>query len=96
MFFSYFKFNYINVQGEPNHVWAVGVKGKVIKNDPHPWDFRNRRYMAMRLMANNMLPSDHLYCQQAGWHFSYIGDNDSIRNKIKSFSHQEFCKTSGM
>lgn len=25
-----------------------------------------------------------------GWHFSYIGDVDTIINKIKSFSHQEF------
>lgn len=26
----------------------------------------------------------------AGWHFSYIGDEDFIINKIQSFSHQEY------
>ncbi|MGE3999282.1 MAG: hypothetical protein AB7I48_03620 [Planctomycetaceae bacterium] len=25
-----------------------------------------------------------------GWHFSYLGDEEFIRNKIQSFSHQEF------
>lgn len=28
----------------------------------------------------------------AGWHFSYLGDADWIRNKIKSFSHSELDK----
>jgi len=34
-------------------------------------------------------PSDFLL-PHGGWHFSYFGDIDFIRNKIKSFSHQEF------
>lgn len=25
-----------------------------------------------------------------GWHFSYLGDEDTIQNKINSFSHQEY------
>src|SRR5205085_11379997 len=26
----------------------------------------------------------------AGWHFSYLGDERAIRTKIEAFSHQEF------
>ena len=28
--------------------------------------------------------------KNGGWHFSYFGDIDFIKNKIKNFSHQEF------
>ena len=31
-----------------------------------------------------------LFIADAGWHFSYMGDNDAIRLKVQSFSHQEF------
>ena len=30
--------------------------------------------------------------QNAGWHFSYFGDTERIRTKLKSFAHQEFNK----
>lgn len=30
------------------------------------------------------------YIHDAGWHFSYIGSNDFIINKIKSYAHSEF------
>lgn len=31
--------------------------------------------------------------EHAGWHFTYLGSNEQIRNKIKSFSHQELNTT---
>lgn len=31
--------------------------------------------------------------EDAGWHFSYIGDTDFIINKLKSYAHSEFNKT---
>jgi hypothetical protein len=27
--------------------------------------------------------------EHAGWHFTYIGDDEFIKNKIKSFAHSE-------
>jgi beta-1,4-mannosyl-glycoprotein beta-1,4-N-acetylglucosaminyltransferase len=32
--------------------------------------------------------------ENAGWHFSYIGDTERIRTKLQSFAHQEFNKDS--
>ena len=35
---------------------------------------------------------DSLYTKYTGWHFSYLGDKDFIKNKIKSFAHQQYNK----
>lgn len=37
-------------------------------------------------------PDETALIDKAGWHFSYLGDPDFIRNKIKSFSHAELDK----
>jgi len=33
---------------------------------------------------------DSLYTQDTGWHFSFLGNKEFIKNKIENFSHQEF------
>lgn len=38
---------------------------------------------SMRNQTGNVIPN-------AGWHLSYFGDSEFIRNKIKHFSHQEY------
>ena len=30
------------------------------------------------------------YIENGGWHLSYFGDAEFIKNKLKNFSHQEF------
>lgn len=35
-------------------------------------------------------PKKHIFC---GWHFSYFGDINFIKNKIQNFSHQEYNKS---
>jgi beta-1,4-mannosyl-glycoprotein beta-1,4-N-acetylglucosaminyltransferase len=32
------------------------------------------------------------FIENAGWHFSYIGNTEKIRTKLQSFAHQEFNK----
>ncbi|MGN1154116.1 MAG: hypothetical protein ACI4S3_08810 [Candidatus Gastranaerophilaceae bacterium] len=39
-----------------------------------------------------MCPNSDNIITDGGWHFSYLGGIDSIVNKIKSFSHQEYNK----
>lgn len=38
--------------------------------------------------------NQHIPVENAGWHFSYFGGLDRIKNKVKSFSHSQddFCK----
>ena len=38
------------------------------------------------------LPDKKDYKLPGGWHFSYYGDINNIKDKIKNFSHQEFNK----
>lgn len=33
------------------------------------------------------------FIEKAGWHFSYFGSIEKIRNKLQSFAHQEFNKS---
>jgi beta-1,4-mannosyl-glycoprotein beta-1,4-N-acetylglucosaminyltransferase len=35
-------------------------------------------------------PNNYLHLRNGGWHFSYFGSPDYIRNKIENFSHQEY------
>lgn len=45
---------------------------------------------AARQFTTNVLPRVYSLYDSYGWHFSYIGDKDFIRNKIQCFSHQEY------
>ena len=80
MFLMYFKLNYICVNGEGLSVWSVGVKGNHIKNGMMPQDIRFLRF-------NTSFPNSTIY-NNAGWHFSYIGDDNFVKNKL---SH--LCET---
>lgn len=49
------------------------------------WDYLNRTTpQEVRTGASD------IYINNAGWHFSYLGDIDFIMNKLKSYSHVEF------
>ena len=40
-----------------------------------------------------LVPPDgksHINVHHSGWHFSWLGDNEYIKNKLKSYSHTEF------
>jgi hypothetical protein len=87
-----FKFNYMSVHADEKYcVWAVACRKKFLNN---PDDFR----VAGRFQLNG-LPysfddgSTRMY-EHAGWHFTYIGDDEFIRNKIKSFAHTELNQDS--
>jgi len=36
------------------------------------------------------LMNTRYYIKKGGWHLSYFGDSNFIKNKIQQFSHQEF------
>ena len=81
-----FKFNYMLVNnGETYCVWNVAARVGAL---PSPEDLRRQRWTL------HQLPYGHndgrvMMLEHAGWHFTYLGDDDFIRTKIKSFAHSE-------
>jgi len=50
-----------------------------------------KKYMEMALTCN-MIRENHHYprISEGGWHLSYFGDSQFIKNKLENFSHQEY------
>ena len=79
--FFYFKFNYLNTSSQYN-VWPVAYRNAL-----------NMKPSSMRRSANEIAkpkPPDSILVHHGGWHFSWIGDDESVKNKLKSFSHTEY------
>lgn len=69
---------YINCIGSEKIFVAKALKYKYLQNlDPQ------------EVRENNQFP----IISNAGWHFSYLGGYESIKDKIRSFSHQEHNKS---
>ncbi len=90
MTMSYFYFNYICVHGEAMTVWTTATRGRHIHRIT-PQGMRNMRFSLHKAKGASLLQEQFASVQDhAGWHFSYIGDENHIKNKIKNFTHQEF------
>lgn len=85
----YFKFNYMNVTGEPHMVWSVGGRGAQIAA-MSPQGARNARFSLMDPAVKQTHGDKVQVIDHAGWHFSYLGNNEHVRNKLTNFAHQEF------
>lgn len=82
-----FRLNYMLVKDkETYHVWSVGARKKYLS--PNPENFRNKRFGLQGLGYNHNDGRVKIY-EHAGWHFTYLGDSEWIKNKIKSFAHSE-------
>jgi len=69
----YYKFNCRNVAGEVEQPLTLATRRRLL---PSAQVARAGRFA---------LPT----IKDAGWHFSYLGDEERIREKIAAFSHQE-------
>jgi hypothetical protein len=75
-----FKFNYMMINQDYHNIWSMGCKRKIL-DEVEPEDLKHSRIN----FNNGGIPTiDH-----AGWHFTYLGDDAFVRNKIGSFSHSE-------
>lgn len=82
-----FKFNYMLLKDkETYHVWTVGARKKHLLPDPE--NFRNRRFSLQGQSFNFDNGSVKVF-EHAGWHFTYLGDTDWVKNKLNSFAHHE-------
>lgn len=81
-----FKFNYMLVND--NETYCVWVTASQVGSLTSPEELRRSRWTLHQLPYNyddgNVAMLEH-----AGWHFTYIGDDEFIRNKIRSFAHSE-------
>jgi hypothetical protein len=83
----YFKFNYMNTGGQAALVWGMAVRRF---NMTSPNGIRNGRFNMMKpdfLKANAGKVGNIMH---SGWHFSYLGDDDHVRNKIANYAHREY------
>lgn len=84
-----FKFNYMLVDNHESYcVWITAGKKKFIGN---PEDFRARRFQLTTLDYEYDDGRVKMY-EHAGWHFTYMGDTEWIKTKLKSFAHTELNK----
>jgi hypothetical protein len=81
----YFKLNYMMYQPNQTLIGAIGVRRKFLQTP------QRIRDMGVGLMQRPWNYNDGRQCSipHAGWHFSYFGNDDHVKNKIKSFAHQE-------
>lgn len=81
-----FRLNYMLVNNvEAYHVWTVACKRKFLEE---PDAFRATRFQLTTLPFNYEDETIRMY-EHAGWHFTYLGDDEFVKNKIKSFAHTE-------
>ena len=76
----YFFMNYKFVGKEPKRVWSVAATADLLKT--HQPD-------ALRYAVRDGKIRARIF-DQGGWHFSYLMDDAAIREKLRSFSHQEY------
>ena len=73
-----FKFNYMRVSPGEYEPWAMAASKHVL--DAYTPDIlRNTRFNS----------SEFTQIEHAGWHFGYLGNNEYLKDKAQSFSHQE-------
>lgn len=75
-----FKFNYMRVTPGEYDFWAMATR-KWLLGQFSPDHVRSRRHH---------MPNEYFAeIIHGGWHFGYLGNNDYLRDKAQSFSHQE-------
>lgn len=81
-----FKFNYMLVNNPETYcVWATAAQVSAITS---PEELRHSRWSLNQFPFNYNDGTVHLL-EHAGWHFTYLGDDEFIRTKLKSFAHSE-------
>jgi hypothetical protein len=81
-----FKFNYMLVDNSEAYcVWTTASR---VEHLTSPEDLRRSRW-SLNAFPYNHADSLVQLIEHAGWHFTYLGDDEFIRTKLKSFAHSE-------
>ena len=80
-----FKYNYMMCTQDYYSVWSGAIRLNMLNS---PEDFRRMRHMLNQCFYN--FSDDNVQIiEHAGWHFTYLGNEDFARSKIQSFAHDE-------
>lgn len=81
-----FKFNYMLIDNwETYCVWTVASRVGLISS---PEELRRTR-QNLNSLEFGYADDNVEVVEHAGWHFTYLGDTEFVKNKITSFSHNE-------
>jgi hypothetical protein len=80
----FMKFNYMDTNAEHAHHSHYFAWGKAFKGQ-----HQNRGNLSPIAYFNPIHGDKSVSIHHAGWHFSYMGDEEWIKNKITNFSHTE-------
>ena len=87
----YLRLNYLQIRGrDPTYVWPVLARGNAFKRFG-PQKLRDLRVGIERRHRAGTLETGYAVEENAGWHFSYVGDDAHVLLKLKSFAHQELA-----
>ena len=80
-----FKFNYMMCTQDYYSVWSGAIRRSLLNS---PEDFRRMRHV-LNQCPYNFGDDNVQIIEHAGWHFTYLGNEDFARSKIQSFAHDE-------
>ena len=80
-----FKFNYMMYTQDYYSVWSGAIRRSLLNS---PEDFRRMRHV-LNQCPYNFGDDNVQIIEHAGWHFTYLGNEDFARSKIQSFAHDE-------
>jgi len=80
-----FRYNYMLINQDCYSVWSGAVRKKLLVSAE---DFRRMRHVLSGL-EYSYKDSVIEIVEHAGWHFTYLGNEEFARTKIESFAHAE-------
>lgn len=82
-----FRFNYMKVNPDRYNIWGMAARRSAF-NDIMPNSLRDLRFSFFDA-GYQFQNSGCEVIEHGGWHFTYMGNNEQLRDKAQSFSHQE-------
>jgi beta-1,4-mannosyl-glycoprotein beta-1,4-N-acetylglucosaminyltransferase len=70
-----------------NNIASTNWRGNIMSKYKN---VKNKSLNYLRTDSKNSNLENFIYVENGGWHLSFIGGVDRIKEKIKSYSHQEF------
>jgi hypothetical protein len=83
-----FKYNYMLINQDCYSVWSGACRRSVLVS---PEEFRRMRHVLNSMEFGYSDPTIEIV-EHAGWHFTYLGNEEFARAKIQSFAHTETNK----
>lgn len=80
-----FKFNYMMCTQDYYSVWSGAIRRSLLNS---PEDFRRMRHI-LNQCPLNFADDNVQIVEHAGWHFTYLGNEEFAKSKIQSFAHDE-------